>query len=149
MVIPSPLSPRSFRQHVVFCLLTSVTAGCAGRWNTLGVQRVFVWFLGGCFVFFCFVFSPYWDSPSRLSSPCRKQPNSLCCAGCVIHVTVGSSFGLRKAKLYKAKMTQSLCLVTFTVWFTQGPVSPAGFCIYCTGISASVVVKTTLLSWSS
>lgn len=71
-------------------------------WGSTCVCLVF----GGLF-FFCFVFSPYWGSPSRLAPPCRKRPKSVCCAGCVIHVTVSSSFGLRKAKLYKAKLTQS------------------------------------------
>lgn len=81
MVTPS-LPPRcSVCQRVVFCLPTSVTAGCTGRWNTLRVQRVFLWFLGLLFVgFFFFLLLRL---PSRLASPCPKQPRAVCGAGCV------------------------------------------------------------------
>lgn len=65
-------------QHVVFCLPTSVTAGCTGRWNTPRVQRVFVWFFG-CWLFGFSLFTCRSGPPSQLAPPCCKQPKSVCC----------------------------------------------------------------------
>lgn len=84
MVTPS-LSPLcSHRQHVVFCLPTSGTAGCTGRWNTLWVQRVFLVLF---FLFFpsrCLLLRLPITTDSRLLALSGStQPKAVCGATAV------------------------------------------------------------------